>query len=248
MSDTPALPHGRPFVRGMFVLAGSIVLAALIGTCGLIKLRSAGDEIEVTGSARRRVDSDLVVWKLAVTSTRPTLADALRNVTAQGARVAEFLKRERVDDKAVDIKPLVTSTIAERVNSEETGRTAAYRVTQAFEVSSRDLAVVVAATQHIGNLLGQGVAVDADAPQFLYAKLPEMRVSLLADAVKDARSRADQIAAAAGASVGRVKSVKVGVFQVTKPNSTDVSDYGTYDTGSRDKDVTAVVRVTFAFK
>jgi hypothetical protein len=40
----------------------------------------------------------------------------------------------------------------------------------------------------------------------------------------------------------------VGVFQVTAPNSTDVSDYGVYDTSTLRKDVTAVVNVTFALK
>jgi hypothetical protein len=38
----------------------------------------------------------------------------------------------------------------------------------------------------------------------------------------------------------------VGVFQVTAPNSTEVEDYGVYDTSTRTKDVTAVVNVTLA--
>jgi hypothetical protein len=46
--------------------------------------------------------------------------------------------------------------------------------------------------------------------------------------------------------VGRIKAVRVGVFQVRKRQSTDVSDYGMYDTSDREKDVTGVIRVTFA--
>jgi len=42
--------------------------------------------------------------------------------------------------------------------------------------------------------------------------------------------------------------VQVGVFQITSPNSTQVSDYGVYDTSTLNKDVTAVVNVTFALK
>jgi hypothetical protein len=40
--------------------------------------------------------------------------------------------------------------------------------------------------------------------------------------------------------------VSVGVFKVTSPNSTEVEDYGVYDTSTLAKDVTAVVNVTFA--
>jgi uncharacterized protein len=42
--------------------------------------------------------------------------------------------------------------------------------------------------------------------------------------------------------------VNVGVFQVTSPNSTQVSDYGEYDTSTLEKDVTAVVNVTFSLR
>ena len=51
---------------------------------------------------------------------------------------------------------------------------------------------------------------------------------------------------ATGGHLGSVRGVDVGVFQVTAPNSTEVSDYGEYDTSTLRKDVTAVVNVTFA--
>ena len=38
----------------------------------------------------------------------------------------------------------------------------------------------------------------------------------------------------------------VRVGQVTSPNSTDVSGYGVYDASTIQKDVTAVVNVTFS--
>jgi hypothetical protein len=53
------------------------------------------------------------------------------------------------------------------------------------------------------------------------------------------------IVKATGASLGKLRGVDVGVFQVTSPNSTQVEDYGVYDTSTVDKDVTAVVNVTF---
>jgi hypothetical protein len=92
------------------------------------------------------------------------------------------------------------------------------------------------------------VGVVGQAPEYLYAKLPEIRGPLLAEATKDARTRADEILGAVGAKTGRLKAVRVGVFQVTRRNSTEVNDYGMYDTSDRDKEVTGVVRITFAVK
>ena len=53
---------------------------------------------------------------------------------------------------------------------------------------------------------------------------------------------------ATGSSVGKVKQVKMGVFQITPPDSTDVSDYGMNDTSTIDKKVTAVANVVFKVK
>jgi hypothetical protein len=40
----------------------------------------------------------------------------------------------------------------------------------------------------------------------------------------------------------------MGVFQITSPTSTDVSDYGVNDTYSIEKKVMAVVNATFAIE
>jgi len=71
---------------------------------------------------------------------------------------------------------------------------------------------------------------------------------LLALATKDAHDRALSMAEAVGSDIGAVRSAKMGVFQITRPYSTDVSDYGIYDTSWIEKQITAVVRVTFAVK
>jgi uncharacterized protein len=76
--------------------------------------------------------------------------------------------------------------------------------------------------------------------------LPSLRPSLLAEATRDAQQRARVLTGATGAHLGKLRAVNVGVFQVTSPNSTQVSDLGTYDTTTLQKDVTAVVNVTFA--
>ena len=49
----------------------------------------------------------------------------------------------------------------------------------------------------------------------------------------------------AGSVVGEVRSAHMGVLQVVAPNSTDTSGEGMYDTGTIDKDVTAVVNLVF---
>ena len=48
--------------------------------------------------------------------------------------------------------------------------------------------------------------------------------------------------------VGQIKQVRMGVFQITAPDSTDVSDGGINDSSTIEKKVTAVANVTFSIK
>ena len=42
--------------------------------------------------------------------------------------------------------------------------------------------------------------------------------------------------------------MRQGVFQITPRNSTEISDYGMNDVSAVDKDITAVMRVTFSLE
>jgi len=73
-------------------------------------------------------------------------------------------------------------------------------------------------------------------------------VELLANAVGDAKARAEQLAQAGGKKIGILKSASSGVVQVMSPNSVEVSDYGMYDTSSIDKEIMVTVKASFETK
>ena len=228
------------------LLGGALIVAALIGAFAVGQLKRAGDEIMVTGSAKRAVRADLAVWRLDVAVQAGTQAGATRAARDGAAAVQAFLREQGFADSALTLRAPFTGVQNEYVNGNPTGRILGYQVTQQIELRSPDVDKVAQLAGDLGPLLDRGVPVVGQAPEYLYAKLPEIRGPLLAEATRDARTRAEEIVGAVGSSVGRIKGVRVGVFQVTKRNSTEVNDYGMYDTSDREKEITAVVRVTFA--
>ena len=146
--------------------------------------------------------------------------------------------------KAVEMQPVNETTGEGR----ETGRILAYRLSQSFEVRSADVDMITRLSQRASELMAQGVPLAAQPPEYLFTKLADLRISLLEDATKDAKLRAEAITRSTGGSVGAVREARMGVFQITPRFSTEVSDYGVYDLTSVEKDVTAVVRVTFGVK
>ena len=92
------------------------------------------------------------------------------------------------------------------------------------------------------------VNLNISTPEYYYSDLAQIKIDLLKEAATDARTRAKSMLSAANSSVGKVKSMKMGVFQITSPESTEVADYGINDTSTIDKKVTAVANVVFQVK
>jgi hypothetical protein len=232
---------------GMVALGLGLVIASLIGAATIRKVKSAGNEIEVTGSFKKQVRSDYAVWKSALAIQGPDLQGASAAVAADAQRLRQFLRASGIADSLVSAKPLETEAIYRTSdNGATTSDLLGYKVTQRFEVRSADVARITLLSQRAGELIAQGVPLGSSSVDYLYTQLERVRGDMLADATRDAKQRAEAIAKAAGAEVGGVRGAKMGVFQVTPRNSTEVSDYGMNDTSSLDKDVTAVVRVTFS--
>jgi hypothetical protein len=232
----------------------AVVSAGLVAGAGALreglKGRSREDMITVTGSARRTVSSDTIVWRASITSTLGTPADASKELGAWVGRLQSFLRSAGAADSEVRLEPVSTETIPQLGpdGRTETGRVGGYKLTRSFEVRSSRVKEITDVVQKSGTLLTEGIPLTAQPPQYLYAQLPQIRPDLLADASRDAKTRGDRLVAAAGGQLGRLQSVSAGVFQITAPGSTDTSGEGVYDTSTIDKDVTAVVNLTFAMR
>jgi uncharacterized protein len=230
-----------PLLAGLVVLALAIGLGS-VALAGGIRDRNRDDVITVTGSAKKRITSDYVVWDVSVTSQQATATDAAKELGGWTTRIRAFFKHEGVDPAELTVDPISTETVA------SSHGVTSFKLTRSFEIRSSRVQAVTAVAEHSSALLAQGIPLAADPPQYIYTKLPSLRPELLATATKDAQRRGRVLVESTGGHLGKLRNVDVGVFQVTSPNSTDVSDYGEYDTSTIDKDVTAVVDVTFALK
>ncbi len=234
---------------GLATLALGLLLGLVAVSRSLKDIRRGNEEVAVTGSARRPIRSDFVVWRLVVSTQSGSLAGASQDLTRGVDRVRQFLKSEGIADSAIVVKPVEASGVPEVTGEgRETGRIVASRVSQTFEVRGVDVDGITRTSQRVGALIAEGIPVAPQSPEYLYTKIADIRTTLLEEATRDARSRAEAIVKSTGAQIGAVREARMGVFQITPRFSTEVSDYGINDVSSIDKDVTAVVRVTFTIR
>jgi uncharacterized protein len=238
-SSTPGL-----IAIALGLVASAFLVAGAVGTLG-----SKNDNIEVTGSARRPIVADLGIWSAAVTVQSPTVQDAYAQVAGYGTRVRAWLKARGLADSVITMDPVETTRLmAVTSDGRETGQIAGYKLSQSVRVRLPNPKAIETLAREAGSLAGEGIPLEASSPQYLYTKLAELRIAMMGEATADARARADVIAKAAGSTVGKVRSANTGVVQITPRFSTEVSDYGMNDVTSIEKDITTVVKVTFALK
>lgn len=203
--------------------------------------------LTVTGSTRIRVESDIVKWVGEFGRTVPvdSLKIGYRDMSRDLKLVLEFYKKNGINEKDLIISPVFLEQLG-LYGDRQTPRE--YILRQTITVQSNDIEKITELSKSFQELVNSGVAFRTQSLEYYYSKLPELRVNLLTEAMNDAKARAEKIAQSSGQKVGSLKSASMGVVQVLAPNSTEVSDYGTYDTSTIEKEVMVAVRATFLLK
>jgi len=205
----------------------------------------AGRELTVKGSTRSRVRSDLGVWSISVKGEGKELQDAFAILDSGVTRVQAFLAASGFSESEIGLSAISTVTFYARdAKGVETREVTGYGLDRHFTVTTSDVNKIASAAGEVTQLIRDNVKVVSYRPAYYYSKAADLKVQILGEATKDARSRADEIARNSGCKLGEVRRVQMGIIQITEPNSTDVSSGGIYDTGTIEKDVSVVVTLT----
>ncbi|HUB24478.1 MAG TPA: SIMPL domain-containing protein [Tepidisphaeraceae bacterium] len=250
---------------GFFFSLANVVCVAILGYVYLSSKREPRT-LEVKGSAKREITSDIVDWDGTITTRDPDLVKAYIKLKDDADRAAAFIKAAGIPDSEVTFSAINTNKIYQRevipspVESDDgkvrkaaptivqTPRVEMYELSQDISIESHDMEKVPAVSRSITSLIKDGVEIDSNAPRYLYSKLSELKIDMLGEATRDATARATQIVSNANGALGRLIDAKMGVMQINPKGVTDVSDTGNNDTTSLEKEILAVVTVDFELR
>lgn len=231
------------------IIAAAFLLAAVIASYTAFSLKSLDNTLSVTGSTKQRVTADTAKWGMDIERIVETDADVARGfgqVAADMVQVKQFLIAQGFAESDIEVQPTMTGDHYQ--DNGEGRQIRKVMVRQNVSVTTRTVALVETASQNTIALAQKNIRFNAQQPQYLISNLPELRITLIGKAIEDAKKRAESIAGAMGQSVGRMKSANNGVVQVMAPDSTAVSDYGEYDTSTKEKDVMLSVKAVFVLQ
>ena len=239
----------KKLLYSVIIISVALVICSFIIAGGIKDFSGDKNTVTVTGAAKKLIHSDLIVWQGNFSEQSAQLPEAYSKLKQSLDKVSAYLKNNGIAEKDIVISSIQTMPLYQiNPNGMQSNIVEGYRLMQNIEIKSKDVEKITELSRTSTELINQGVHFESQQPQYYYTKLNELKVSMLAEAAKDAKNRAESLANNSGGKIGALRAAKMGVFQITQPNSTDVSDMGINDTSSLEKEITAVVNVEFNVK
>jgi len=247
-------------VRIEVMFASAVLSAALCFSTIQIKqvilrTRTEDHTLRVPGAAKRRVESDLAVFRATATYQASDSARGYQGLAAAVTRLQAALRERRGTAGQSDNLQLSAITVSEICQSEHcrtSGQLDRYELSQRIEIRSADLEGLArlssdtAALVQAAALATPEIKLTVNEPEFIFTHLEELKLAVLADATRSAHERAAQLAGAASVQLGGVLSANLGDVEIRLPDQPGAR-YAD-DAASRKKDIVANVTVTYAIR
>jgi hypothetical protein len=232
------------------IVSAAILLTAVILSNAFIQRNKATKNISVTGLGKKDFVADLIVWSGSFTQKNMSLKEAYANLDRDREHIQKYLlskglRSENIIFSAVEINKLfddVYDGSGRKVKSVFEG----YSLKQTVQIESNEVDKIENLSRQVSELINSGVEFYSEKPEYFYTKLGQLKIEMIAEATKDAATRAQKIAENAGGKVGSLKSANQGIFQIVAQNSNeDYSWGGSFNTSSKKKTATITMKLEY---
>jgi uncharacterized protein len=228
------------------ILSAGIVLSIIIFSFVWKSAKNADQTITVTGSAKKIITSDLGIQRGTLQVASVDRKSAYQIVKQQMPAVIKYLEEKGFSKNDIEVFGINGYAVFEvSPQGFQTQNVSHYVYSQVFEVRSKDIQKIKELSVSLSSLVERGLDVQIDSPEYHYTKIDDLKIDIQSEATKNAITRAKRIAQSAGMDIGTLRNARMGVIQITPPNSTNISDYGMNDVSSIQKEITAVVSASF---
>ena len=227
------------------IIGISLVFSSIIGGLFFYYSRQETKTVRATGAATQRLNSDVVKWRVSISRTVDLngLKEGYQLIKKDLDTFSAFLRDNGLDQQEITIQPIYTNQ-----NYNQFGQVSGYNLVQGVFVISKEVGKIEKVALNPWDLADQGIFVQSSHLEYYISNIDQVKRELLADATKDAKRRAEEIVKSTGDVIKNIVSARSGVFQITEPYSTEVSDYGIYNTSTREKDITVTVQAVFSLQ
>lgn len=233
-----------------FLIALAIVIASWSFSGALKQRKNTHHTISVTGLGKKDFTADFIVWSGSFARKNLNLKEAYAELDRDRESIRSYLlgkgiKESNIVFSAVDIDKEFQNLYDRNGNQSQTIFTG-YRLRQNVQIESNEVDKTENVSRQVTELINSGVEFNSNSPQYYYTKLAELKIEMIAEATRDAQTRAQKIAEHAGGGLGKLQSANMGVFQIVAQNSSEEYSWGgSFNTSSKKKTATIPIKLEY---
>lgn len=207
------------------ILAIGLVISAIILSFGLLHIKSNNRFVTVRGLDEQYTKANLVVWHLNFKAIGKDLETTQINLDQQKKLITEFLKsagftQDEFSQQLINVTDKRANQYDNRFIEER------YILSTSIKLRSTKVDLAAQAQQKLSKLIKSGVTLSdngycSNSPNYLFTKLNDIKIDMLAKATKNARDAAKQFADNADASVGSIRQATQGYFSISAQDSVE---------------------------
>ncbi|OTG87148.1 hypothetical protein B9T31_05945 [Acinetobacter sp. ANC 4558] len=241
------------WVFALILSLGLALSAAIIGY-SFKQLNTTKNSITVKGLAEKPIRADTARWEIRLQTQHASenVSQAYELIDQQMKLLQNFFIEHGIKATEIQLGNKSSQSYYEDVDIGE-GRTTrefrGYLATQPLVINTRDIQKIEKAAKDAYLLDEKGISIEQN-PAYLVSNLEEIKMSLIANATKNAHSRANEFAKVGNVKVGAMRSASQGAFYILPENgSDDGSDYGgAYDKETINKIARVVVTINYSIE
>ncbi len=239
----------KNYINSIIFGLAIIISSVFLGKAYVERTKTDG-EIQVTGLGKADFVSDLIVWDGSFNVLNRELKNAYVQLKSTKEVIKDYLKAKGVSEDEIVFNAVFVNNETKNRYSDQ-GKYigndfVGYRLTQSLKIESKEVEKIEKIAREITELLNKGIQFYSEAPRYYYTKLSDLKIEMISKATEDARVRAEKIAEFSGGKLGKLKSAKMGVFQITGQNSKENYSWsGTFNTSSKRKTASITMKLTY---
>ena len=235
-------------ILGLLLAIGMASAAFILGVQA--KRAVAGQQsITVKGLAEKPIKADSADWTISIGVSDATQAGALEKLAQERQLLEAFLAKQGLEGASINGEVENLGPHYDEVFIKDQPRQVqnGFDAYQNLRVATKDLAKITQANKNLLQFKAENRPVTAQPPKYLVSNLEAVKMSLIADATKNARARATEFVKQDNVKVGVMKSASQGAFYIL-PVGGDAGDDsygGVNDKSTIDKTARVVVTIVY---